>query len=59
MIRKLAFVFAAVLFVSCGDIPKSAADVSLNDQIKAAEALVERVTSGRQSEFVVNIIPSQ
>ena len=59
MIRKLAFVFAAVLFVSCGDIPKSAADVGLNDQIKAAEALVERVTSGRQSEFVVNIIPSQ
>lgn len=59
MIRKLAFVLAAVILVSCGDIPKSAADVSLNEQIKAAEALVERVTHGRQSEFEVNIIPSQ
>ena len=57
--RKLLVAIAALVMVSCSNYPKSAADVELDQQIKAAEALVGRVTAGRQGEFVVNIVPEQ
>ena len=57
--RKLLVAIAALVMVSCSNYPKSAADVELDQQIEAAEALVGRVTAGRQGEFVVNIVPEQ
>ena len=59
MIRNIAFVLAAFLMISCSECPKSAADVGLDQQVKAAKALVGRVTAGRQSEFAVKIVPQQ
>jgi hypothetical protein len=40
MIRNLAFVLAALFVLSCSECPKSAADVELDQQVKAAKALV-------------------
>ena len=57
--RNIAFVLVALLVISCNECPESAADVSLDQQVKAAEALVGRVTAGRQAEFVVKIVPQQ
>lgn len=57
--RNIAFVLVALLVISCNECPESAADVSLDQQVKAAEALVGRVTAGRQAEFTVKIIPQQ
>ena len=59
MIRNIAFVLAAFLMISCSECPRSAADVGLDQQVKAAKALVGRVTAGRQSEFAVKIVPQQ
>ena len=59
MMRNIAFVLVALLVISCNECPESAADVSLDQQVKAAEALVGRVTAGRQAEFVVKIVPQQ
>ena len=59
MIRNLAFVLAALFVLSCSECPKSAADVELDQQVKSAEALVGRVTAGRQAEFKVKINPEQ
>ena len=59
MIRNLAFVLAALFVLSCSECPKSAADVELDQQVKAAKALVGRVTAGRQAEFKVKINPEQ
>ena len=59
MIRNIAFVLAALLVMSCSECPRSAADVDLDQQVKAAKALVGRVTAGRQSEFEVKIVPQQ
>ena len=57
--RKLLVAIAALVMVSCSNYPKSAADVELDQQVEAAQALVGRVTAGRQGEFIVNIVPEQ
>ena len=57
--RNIAFVLVALLFISCNECPESAADVSLDQQVRAAEALIGRVTAGRQAEFTVKIVPQQ
>lgn len=57
--RNIAFVLVALLVMSCSECPRSAADVDLDQQVKAAKALVGRVTAGRQSEFEVKIVPQQ
>ena len=57
--RRIAFLFALICAVACSTFPKSAADVDADGQKKAAEALVGRVTGGRQGEFVVKLTPVQ
>ena len=59
MMRKLLVAIAALVMVSCSNYPKSAADVELDQQVEAARALVGRITSGRQADFIVNIVPEQ
>ena len=55
----LILVSALLLVTGCRNNMDSAADFSLRQQVREAEALVNRVTDGMKSSFKVVIIPEQ
>ena len=55
----LILVSALLLVTGCRNNMDSAADFSLRQQVREAEALVNRVTDGMKSSFKVVIIPKQ
>ena len=59
-ISRVVVIFTAlVLIISCKDNKATQTVFSEKEQIGAVNDLIDRVTSGRSSEFVVHLLPAR